>query len=433
MVFLQQAAGLVEIVLRDLVAGPIQVAHVHAIVRSFRLSLGTQPLPVGLGRLRLCLGLLLDGPVAVDDRLLSLLLRPEIEERDSRDGHRQRDERSEQGGDRGPMPVGESPERVGKTRRGCEDRLAGKIPANVRPQFAGGGIAAATIFFQALARDDRHVAAERPIDLRKRRRRGLPYHAGRLVDRSLPKFIGRLAGEQFVEHDAQRVYVGPHVQLVRIGVELFRAHVLKRADELAHVGVQACQSHVGVGASRDPKIDHLGLATDIDENIARLQITMDDASLMTVGHGQADLPKQFQSLVHGELVRFRIGHDRCGMWDELHYKIGFLPACHVVDANGVDLGDARVPQAAENPRLVLEPLEQRARRDARPHHLDGHRTTGLFLPAFVDPSHAPLGDEPHDRHAVQMNAHERIVSRLLARFAWRRRRGADAKRIGCTR
>ena len=433
MVFLQQAAGLVEIVLRDLVAGPIEVAHIDAIVGSCRFSLGPQPLPVGLGRLRLRLGLLLDGPVTVDDRLLSLLLRPEIEERNSRNGDGQRDERSDQGGDRSPMPVGKPSERVGKTRRGSEDRIAGEIPADVRPQFAGAGVAAATILFQALARDDRHIAAERPVDRRKRRRRGLPHDAGRLVDRFLPEFIGVLAGEQFVEHDAQRIHVGPHVQLIRIGVELFRAHVLKRADELAHVGVQACQGHVGVGASCDPEIDHLGLAAGIDEHVARLQITMDDASLVTVGHRQTDLPKEIQSLVRGELVRLRIGHDRCGMRDELHHEIGFLPACRIVDADGVDLGDAGVSQAAEYPRLVLEPLEQRARRDTRPHHFDGHRAIRMLLPALVDTPHAPLGDESHDLHAVQVGAHERIVSRFLGRFAGPCRRGADAKRIRSTR
>ena len=57
----------------------------------------------------------------------------------------------------------------------------------------------------------------------------------------------------------------------------------------------------------------------------------------------------------------------------------------------------------------------------------------MLLPALVDTPHAPLGDESHDLHAVQVGAHERIVSRFLARFAGPGGRGADAKRIGCTR
>ena len=57
----------------------------------------------------------------------------------------------------------------------------------------------------------------------------------------------------------------------------------------------------------------------------------------------------------------------------------------------------------------------------------------MLLPALVDTPHAPLGDESHDLHAVQVGAHERIVSRFLGRFAGPGRRGADAKRIGCTR
>ena len=77
---------------------------------------------------------------------------------------------------------------------------------------------------------------------------------------------------------------------------MLRAHVGDGAHELAHVGMYGGGLNVGVGGAGHAKIENLGLTLFGDEDIARLQIAMNDPLLVGMLDRIADLGEQFQAL-----------------------------------------------------------------------------------------------------------------------------------------
>lgn len=86
-------------------------------------------------------------------------------------------------------------------------------------ELAGGGVAQGGIFFEGAQHD--LVEADVDVDAA---RRGLELF-----------FVGELAGEHLVEHDAKRVDVGPVVHGVG-ALALLGRHVARRAHDLAGLG-----------------------------------------------------------------------------------------------------------------------------------------------------------------------------------------------------
>ena len=87
----------------------------------------------------------------------------------------------------------------------------------------------------------------------------------------------------------------------------------------------------------------------------------------------------------------------------------------------VYLRDVGMPQAGEEVGLLAKAADSRWRAEVVSQHLDGHQSCRNVLPPFVDPSHAPLGDEPQDRHAAE-NA-----TGIEKRGAWRPWAASEAK------
>ena len=56
---------------------------------------------------------------------------------------------------------------------------------------------------------------------------------------------------------------------------------------LAHVGLP-CRVRVAVGEARDAEIEDLGLAALVDQDVAGLQVAVDEAALVRVLYGVAD-------------------------------------------------------------------------------------------------------------------------------------------------
>ena len=93
--------------------------------------------------------------------------------------------------------------------------------------------------------------------------------------------------EYLVENDAQRINVGARVDIVRVSAGLFGRHVGQRADDvLRHGNHRVDRSGKLFGQS---EIEDFGAALRINQNVGRLEIPVNDAFLVRVLHGIANL------------------------------------------------------------------------------------------------------------------------------------------------
>jgi hypothetical protein len=107
---------------------------------------------------------------------------------------------------------------------------------------------------------------------------------------------GRAAGEQFVEQHAEAVDVAAGVDVQPAHLRLFRAHVGRGADELVELredrGLSVSPAFGGLG---DAEVDDLGdghAVVEGDEDVRGLDVPVDDALLVGVLDGLADLDEE---------------------------------------------------------------------------------------------------------------------------------------------
>ncbi len=108
----------------------------------------------------------------------------------------------------------------------------------------------------------------------------------------------------------------------------------------------------------------------VDQDVAGLQVTMNDAFLVAVMDGVADLAEQLEPLARAELLLLGVLRDGLGVGDVLHGEVGdgfdnvrsMTVAVRIgrqyfnlIGAGLVDLGDAGVPQAGKDLGFILEP------------------------------------------------------------------------------
>jgi hypothetical protein len=113
------------------------------------------------------------------------------------------------------------------------------------------------------------------------------------VDHLPAQLVGERAGEQLEGEHAQRVHVAARVDGARVAADLLRAHVGDRAGDLP--GKRLARGQIGVllHGPGHPEVDHLGPgiagAALLDEDVRRLEVTVDDPVEMAVVDGVADL------------------------------------------------------------------------------------------------------------------------------------------------
>jgi hypothetical protein len=107
--------------------------------------------------------------------------------------------------------------------------------------------------------------------------------------------VRRATAQQLVKHRADRVDVGARVDL--LAARLLRRHVGRRAEHRALRGRHRIgrfrQSTVergllGAHPLREPPVDDDGLAERAEQHVAGLQIAMDNATCVRVGHRFGD-------------------------------------------------------------------------------------------------------------------------------------------------
>ena len=174
--------------------------------------------------------------------------------------------------------------------------------------------------------------------------------------------IGHASGQQFVEHHADGVDIASRVDRRRIAEDLLRAHVGERAHQLSFTRVQRVR-RLSLEQAGDAEVEHFRLARAIDEDVARLDVAVDDAAIVRVLDGVADSRDELEPRRDIERVR----RDVLAQWralDELHGEVRLRCLADLRGPGLVDLRDAGMLQPAEHLRLALETLEHLPRGQA---------------------------------------------------------------------
>ena len=140
---------------------------------------------------------------------------------------------------------------------------------------------------------------------------------------------GFLAGDHFVQGDAERIDIGAGVEL--LALDLFGRHVVKRADDVAGFGEGAVGGHAG-----DAEVHQLDAAVGRKHDVGRLDVAMDDAARMGVGEGGEGLVGGVERLGDRQAAD---AHEAVegGAFDELHDH-DHLVANALSGAQGGDVG-----------------------------------------------------------------------------------------------
>ena len=223
---------------------------------------------------------------------------------------------------------------------------------------------------------------------------------------------GPLAGEQLEQAHAQRPDVRALVHDVAGG--LLGAHVGGGAEHRAHCGGADAGQHrvpvrlLGDHRPREAPVHHLRLAERAEQDVVGLQVAVDDAAVVGVGHrlaGAEERPKQPHPA--GQAALFCQQHRQGPPPDDPHG----VPGPSVVVAAGVeDRHDAWVVERRRDPRLSLEPHRGRAVRVAA-RGLEGDLPAELVIFGEVDGAHPALAE--HDPAGVAGTIHQ-LVGPLAA-------------------
>ena len=223
--------------------------------------------------------------------------------------------------------------------------------------------------------------------------------------------LGRVAGQERVEHRAQRVDVGAHVGRARPAPTL-------GTDEARGPDRNARDGHRGVlrrQGARDPEVDDHRRELAVpprQEDVGRLQVAVQEAALVQVVHGlrraQDDVgraPDAGRELGDGRREGLAA--------DEVHDEVG-APA--PVDARAAVTHHARVIDRGEPLGLAPKALEPLGRRGGERHELDRDPRGWLAAAAEVDRAHAAAAEQALDAVGADRGADDlrRIVGRRLA-------------------
>ena len=177
-----------------------------------------------------------------------------------------------------------------------------------------------------------------------------------------------LPGDQVIEHDAQRVDVGARVDAV--AANLLGRHRVRRAEPGADDG-QPALARVGVQQLGDAEVQQLdhALAADLgDEDVARLEVAVDDAEIVRRLQRGADRLQNLQHLAGREAPALVQHRPQVDALEQLHH-VERAPVGQIVELEDVD--DARVLDHVDGARFLHEARDHlRRRRELPAQHLD---------------------------------------------------------------
>ena len=206
-------------------------------------------------------------------RLLSPQERILFEQVEDAKRQRDHDQRRQRGQDAGmsPSPAHRLADRA---RRPGLDRLAFEKTIQFLGQRPGRGIPSRRRFFEALQADRFEIGRNVRFQPARGGRFGL-HHVTQRGQRRGPA-ERRPAGQQFVEHRAERIDVAGRADVAMPAGGLLRRHVAGTAHDDARLRQPAVVFHdLGQAEVGDPR-----LIGGVDEHVLRLQVAMQGATLM---------------------------------------------------------------------------------------------------------------------------------------------------------
>ena len=188
---------------------------------------------------------------------------------------------------------------------------------------------------------------------------------------------------------------------------LLRRHVVQRPHHLAGAGQRHLQ-RIPVRELGQTEVGDLQLAAFVQQQVLRLDVAVDDAVVMGVLQGRADLRHDGQRLARRQPAAVQ-QLPQVGPVDVLHQEIEpLIPPAEIVHGH-----DVRMIEQRQGAGLAGEPFgKRRVVGDGGSEDLQGHRAAQLLLPGLVDDPHAAAANQVQDFQ----------LGKLGGQFGRRRRR-----------
>ena len=181
------------------------------------------------------------------------------------------------------------------------------------------------------------------------------FRTASIVSTTLSPPNGARPVKQRVQHGAQAVDVagGGHGAAAAAG--LLGRHVRRRAEDRPGLG----ELDVGLDLLRQPEVGDVRMALVVDQDVGRLEVAVQDAAGVGVGHRLGRLGHQAGGGPRVVLVAAQQRHEAAA-GDQLHAEVVLA----VVLADLVDRHDARVVEQGDGLGLVAGTGAARRRRPA---------------------------------------------------------------------
>ena len=188
---------------------------------------------------------------------------------------------------------------------------------------------------------------------------------------------------------------------------------------LAYLGVSR-RRHGVVGTDifdeqlANAEVEELGRASGIDQDVARLQVAMDDEVAMRIVDGGADREKQAQAGLDPQLVLCGIGRDP-GTIDVLHDDVGETMVRRAAIEQSADVG---MLEPRERLSLATEAREDELGIHPRSHQFDRDLGAILVVISFCKKDRAHTAAAKLFHQSVRTNTRRRAggCARLMERL-----------------
>ena len=338
------------------------------------------------------------------------------------------------------MPPRKAPELADRRLGPRAHGLSREVRGEVLVQGVDRRVATLGIGLERLHDDRVEVARERCAfgrgrrGARRRRRAVIAQVACEKPRREPAHLVARVRkppGEEEVEDRAERPEVGADVDRRRTRLRLLGAHEFGRSDRAAERlrAQRVDPGRVGVERAREAPVDDADPPAALDrlgEDVARLQVAMEDAAPVRVAHAREHLAEERDALADAERRLSGGGRQRLAD-DDGHREVG--PA--VGGRAGVgDRDDRGMVEGRERGALGLEAAERVRRGELGAQHLHrdearGHRLGRGEVDDAVS-TLAEFGDQPEPRDDRDVAGAEGVAERVVDRR--RARRGARVGR-----
>ena len=171
---------------------------------------------------------------------------------------------------------------------------------------------------------------------------------------------------------------------------------------------------MSLSVTRDAEVEDLRLTRLVNDDVAGLEVAMNETALVRVMHRVADLDHHLEPIAEAEMTAVGVFAQRRTA-DELHREVRLRLEASVGRAGVVDLGNARMLQPAERLRFLSEAAQQLGTDQSRFDDFECNRTPGLILLGLVDRAHAAFADQTNDAVAADRGRQRRGSYRLSRR------------------